>query len=290
MQQQSLSDSQPFAVPPAPEIERQVRDALCEDLGGGDLTAALIPEDSSSSVLIVCREEGVLCGTAWVDEVFRQLDPGIRAHWEHGDGDRLQSDSLLCRLQGGTRALLSGERTALNFLQTLSGCASFARIYAEAVAGTGVRILDTRKTLPGLRRAQKYAVRCGGCENHRIGLFDMVLIKENHILAAGSIGAALDAARNVSPGVEVEIEVESLDELREALTAGARRVLLDNFDLDQLSAAVRETAGRARLEASGGVDLTTVRAIAETGIDDISVGALTKDLRALDLSMRFESV
>ncbi len=278
-----------FQPPPVADIERQVREALNEDLGGGDLTASLIPGDSQSRVRIVCREAGVLCGIAWVSEVFRQLDPAIGLQWEHADGDRLRPDSLLCRLTGNTRALLSGERTALNFLQTLSGTATRAAAYADAVAGTGVRILDTRKTLPGLRLAQKYAVRCGGGANHRIGLFDMVLIKENHILAAGSISAALRAAAYAAPGVEVEIEVESLDELREALATGARRVLLDNFDLDQLRAAVAENAGRARLEASGGVDLGTVRAIAEAGVDDISVGGLTKDVRALDLSMRFEN-
>ncbi len=288
MQQSFPSVSETPVPPPAAEIERQVRNALDEDLGDGDLTAALIPAQANSSVRIVSREPGVLCGSAWVEEVFRQLDPGIEVTWEHADGARLRSDTLLCRLRGGTRALLSGERTALNFLQTLSGTASLARTYADAVAGTGVRLLDTRKTLPGMRLAQKYAVRCGGCDNHRIGLFDMVLIKENHILAAGSVSAALEAARRSAPGVEVEIEVESLEELREALAGGARRVLLDNFDLAQLRAAVAQTAGRARLEASGNVNLDTVRGIAETGVDDISVGGLTKDVKALDLSMRFE--
>ncbi len=288
MQQSFPPVSETPVPPPAAEIERQVRNALDEDLGDGDLTAALIPAQANSSVRIVSREPGVLCGSAWVEEVFRQLDPGIEVTWEHADGARLRSDTLLCRLRGGTRALLSGERTALNFLQTLSGTASLARTYADAVAGTGVRLLDTRKTLPGMRLAQKYAVRCGGCDNHRIGLFDMVLIKENHILAAGSVSAALEAARRSAPGVEVEIEVESLEELREALAGGARRVLLDNFDLAQLRAAVAQTAGRARLEASGNVNLDTVRGIAETGVDDISVGGLTKDVKALDLSMRFE--
>jgi len=277
----------PAAMPPDADIARQVRDALREDLGGGDLTALLIPLAARSRVSIRCREAGVLCGRAWVDEVFRQLDPSIGIHWRHADGDRLAADSLVCSLEGGTRGLLSGERTALNFLQTLSGTATLASRYADVVAGTGVRILDTRKTLPGLRMAQKYAVRRGGCSNHRTGLFDMVLIKENHIQAAGSISAALVAARRTVPEVEVEIEVESLAELREALNAGARRILLDNFGLDDLRRAVAETAGRARLEASGGVDLDTVRAIAETGVDDISVGGLTKDVSALDLSMRF---
>jgi len=279
---------QQFQLPPIEHIQTQVSEVLREDLGAGDVTASLIPGDSRSAVRIVCREAGILCGSAWAEAVFRQLDPAIELQWSKRDGDRLAPDEVICRLVGGTRGLLSGERAALNFLQTLSGTASLARSYADAVAGTGVRLLDTRKTLPGLRLAQKYAVTCGGCHNHRIGLFDMVLIKENHILAAGSIAAALKAARAVARDLEVEIEVESLDELREALAAGAKRVLLDNFDLDRLRAAVAETAGRARLEASGGVNLDTVRAIAETGVDDISVGALTKDLRALDLSMRFE--
>lgn len=273
--------------PPAHVISRQVHAALEEDLGQGDRTAALIPSGSVSKVRVICRQEAILCGVLWVDEVFHQLDSGIHIRWELKDGEPISPGGLVCTLEGPTRALLSGERTALNFLQTLSATATTARHFADAVDGTGARILDTRKTLPGLRLAQKYAVRCGGCSNHRIGLFDLILIKENHIQAAGSITAALEAALRSSPGVEVEVEVESLDELREALSAGAQRILLDNFGPAELGEAVRETAGRARLEASGGVDIRTVRSIAETGVDSISVGALTKDVRAVDLSMRF---
>lgn len=273
---------------PAPEsIERQVREALAEDVGDGDLTAALLPAGQRARVQVITREPGVLCGRAWFDAVFRLLDADIAIRWECADGDRITAGDRLCTLVGGTRSLLTGERTALNFLQTLSGTASKARRYADAVAGLPVRILDTRKTIPGLRLQQKYAVACGGCHNHRMGLYDAILIKENHILAAGSIPAALAAAAALAKGVVVEIEVESLDELNQALDAGARRVLLDNFPLDRLREAVVLNAGRARLEASGGIGLEAIRAVAETGVDDISVGGLTKHVRALDLSMRF---
>jgi len=284
-----LNSSEPAAaLPSATAIAAQVRIALQEDLEGGDLTAALIATDAEASVQLLCREPAVLAGIPWFDEVFRQLDAGIRISWSAADGEQIEAGQLLCRLQGNTRALLSGERSALNYLQTLSGTATLARRYADAVAGTGVRILDTRKTLPGLRLQQKYAVVCGGCHNHRAGLYDAILIKENHILAAGSIAAALAAARaSVATAVEIEIEVEDLDELQQALAAGARRVLLDNFAPDLLREAVTVNGGRARLEASGGVTLEGIRAIAETGVDDISVGALTKDLTAVDLSMRF---
>ncbi len=278
--------------PPAEVIERQVAEALAEDIGGGDLTAALIPADARAAARVIAREAAVLCGRDWFDAVFRQLDAEVTVTWEAADGDAVSEDQTLCRLQGPARVLLSGERTALNFLQTLSATASRAARYVEAVAGTGARILDTRKTIPGLRLAQKYAVTCGGASNHRIGLFDAILIKENHIAAAGSIEAALAEARRLAAdrgGVEIEIEVEDLAQLEAALNAGARRVLLDNFDLARLREAVRLNAGRARLEASGGVSLETVRAIAETGVDDISVGEITKDIRAADLSMRFES-
>ena len=274
-------------LPPHELIAEQVRIALAEDLGTGDLTAGLISGESRSTVQVVCREEAVLCGTPWFEEVFRQCDASVVMAWSAADGDRVSPGRMLCQMQGKTRALLSGERTALNYLQTLTGTATLARRYADAVEGTGVRILDTRKTLPGLRLQQKYAVRCGGCDNHRIGLYDAVLIKENHILAAGSIGAAMQAALEKAGGVEIEIEVEDLAELEQALEAGAVRVLLDNFDLDQLRAAVALNAGRARLEASGSVGLDNVRNIAETGVDDISVGSLTKNVRAADLSMRF---
>ncbi len=269
-------------------IRRQVALALQEDLGEGDLTAALIDAEAVSRVELICREEAVLCGTPWFDEAFRQLDPDLTIEWLARDGERLQPDQCICRMQGHTRSLLSGERTALNYLQTLSGTATLARRYADAVAGTGARVLDTRKTLPGLRLQQKYAVRCGGCANHRIGLFDAILIKENHIHAAGSARQALQAALATAPeGIGIEIEVESLEQLSEVLEAGAQRVLLDNFDLEGLRRAVTLNADRARLEASGNVTLQTIRAIAETGVNDISVGALTKDVKAVDLSMLF---
>lgn len=274
-------------LPPADLIRDQVRLALGEDVGPGDRTAELIPAASRSRVRVLCREDAVLCGLAWFDEVFRQLDPGVRLDWTAADGDGVAAGQAVCELAGPTRALLTGERTALNYLQTLSGTATLARRYFDAVAGTGARILDTRKTLPGLRRQQKYAVACGGCVNHRMGLYDLVLIKENHIAAAGSVAAALEAAARLAPDLEVEIEVENLGQLGEALKCGARRILLDNFDLGDLRRAVELNAGRARLEASGGVTLERVRAIAGTGVDDISVGDLTKDVRAVDLSMRF---
>ncbi len=268
-------------------IESQVRAALDEDVGSGDLTASLLPADQEARAELVTRESAVLCGTAWFETVFRLLDPAVRIHWEASDGQGIEPGQRLCVIEGRSHVLLTAERTAMNYLQTLSGTATLARRYADAVAGLPVRVLDTRKTLPGLRLQQKYAVRCGGCHNHRLGLFDAILIKENHILAAGSIPAALEAARTLHPGVPVEIEVESLEELEIALDAGASIVLLDNFALDDLRRAVAVTSGRAQLEASGGISLETIRAIAETGVDRISVGALTKDVRAVDLSMRF---
>lgn len=278
----------PGFQPPAREIiARQVRTALEEDLGTGDLTAQLIPTETLAEASLITREEAVICGRPWFDEVFAQLDSGVVVAWELAEGDRVTPGQVLCRLSGRARAILSGERTALNYLQTLSGTASLARRYAEAVAGTGARVLDTRKTLPGLRLPQKYAVRCGGGHNHRIGLFDAILIKENHIAAAGSITAALEAARTTAPGVDIEVEVENLEELREALAGGAKHILLDNFTLDGLREAVGLSAGAARLEASGGVNLSNIREIALTGVNDISVGGLTKDVCAIDLSMRF---
>jgi nicotinate-nucleotide pyrophosphorylase (carboxylating) len=279
---------EPRPLPPHDTIAGQVRAALAEDVGPGDRTAALIPVTAAATARIISREPAVLSGRAWVDEVYRQLDPAVRIEWLAADADPLVPDQTLCRLAGPARALLTGERTALNFLQTLSGTATLARRWADAVAGTGARILDTRKTIPGLRLAQKYAVTCGGCHNHRIGLYDAVLIKENHIAAAGSVAAALRAAQAEAAGLDIEVEVETLEQLGEALAAGARRILLDNFPLERLREAVAMAGGRARLEASGGVSLETVRAIAETGVDDISVGALTKDVRAVDLSMRFD--
>lgn len=270
------------------DIADTVRRALAEDIGSGDLTAMLIGADTRARGRVISREAAVLCGSAWFDEVFRQLDPEIRVEWSIQDGDAVQADQIICHLNGRARPLLTGERTALNFLQTLSSTATAARHYATAVKGTGAVILDTRKTVPGLRNAQKYAVRCGGAQNHRIGLYDGILIKENHIMAAGSITAAVTAARSQSAGVPIEVEVENLDEVREGLAAGADILLLDNFSLSTLREAVTINAGRAKLEASGGIDMAQLRAVAETGVDYISVGSLTKHVRAVDLSMRFE--
>lgn len=278
------------AYPPAlpPDIDSCVAAALDEDLGSGDLTALLIPESARGRARILTREPAVLCGQAWVEAVFARLQAGVQLRWLASEGARVEAGQSLCELAGPWRALLSGERTALNFLQTLSGTATETRRYADALAGTGTVLLDTRKTLPGLRQAQKYAVRCGGGRNHRMGLFDGVLIKENHIAAAGSIGAAVAAGRALGRGVPVEVEVESLAQLRECLAAGADIALLDNFDLAGLREAVALNAGRIALEASGGVGLENIRAVAKTGVDYISVGAITKHLRAIDLSMRFE--
>ncbi len=274
--------------PPIDVIRSQVQVALQEDIGSGDITAELINAGARASAHVIAREQAVLCGSPWFNEVFHQIDDSVSVTWEVADGDAVAPDQKLCTVQGPARALLTGERTALNFLQTLSGTASAARRYADAVAGTRTRILDTRKTIPGLRLAQKYAVRCGGCHNHRTGLYDGILIKENHIAAAGSIVAAVERARALTTELLVEVEVEDLDELREALEAGADRVLLDNMDTDTLTAAVAITAGQAELEASGGLSLSTIRAVAQTGVDFISIGALTKHVQAVDLSMRFQ--
>ncbi|MGH8282636.1 MAG: carboxylating nicotinate-nucleotide diphosphorylase [Gammaproteobacteria bacterium] len=273
---------------PPNDIPATVRHALAEDIGDGDLTAALIDANAQARGRVISREPAIICGRAWFEEVFRQLEKRIRVEWHVHDGESVSAAQPLCQLQGPARGLLSGERTALNFLQTLSGTATAAHRYAEAVKGTHAVILDTRKTLPGLRSAQKYAVRCGGATNHRMGLFDGILIKENHIMVAGGISAAVKAARRRDTKVPVEVEVENLEQLREALTAGADILLLDNFDTSRLHEAVQVTAGRAKLEASGGIDLAQTRAVAETGVDYISVGALTKHLSAVDLSMRFE--
>ncbi len=263
-----------------------MRHALAEDVGSGDLTGELIRATATATAVVISREHAVLCGGPWFDVVYRQLDPAIRIDWQVADGRPVEPDQQVCTIDGPARALLTGERTALNFLQALSGTATEARRFADAVAGTGARVLDTRKTLPGLRRAQKYAVRCGGCHNHRMGLFDAVLIKENHILSIGSIAAAVADVRRRHPSQPAEVEVENLQELEEALQAGADRLLLDNFDLEQLREAVKRTAGRAKLEASGNIGLDNIRQVAETGVDEISVGALTKHLRAVDFSMR----
>lgn len=268
-------------------VSENVRAALAEDIGSGDLTAALIPEDALAEAWVISREAAVVCGQPWVDEVFRQLDKRAKVNWKVKDGQCVESGQELFRLNGSARALLTGERTALNFLQTLSGTATEARRFADAVAGLPVKILDTRKTLPGLRDGQKYAVRCGGCHNHRHGLYDGVLIKENHILAAGSIAAAVTKVRPYSQGKPVEVEVENLTELREALTVRADIIMLDNFTLDQISDAVAINNKQAKLEVSGNVELAGLRKLAETGVDYISTGALTKHVRAIDLSMRF---
>ncbi|AYC34296.1 carboxylating nicotinate-nucleotide diphosphorylase [Pseudomonas cavernae] len=268
------------------EIEANVRRALAEDLGSGDITAQLIPAERLAHATIITREAAVICGTAWVDTVFRQLDPRVAVHWQVRDGERAAANQPLFHLEGPARALLSGERSALNFLQTLSAVATRCRHYADLVIDTQVKLLDTRKTLPGLRLAQKYAVTCGGCHNHRIGLYDAFLIKENHIAACGGIAQAIAAAHKIAPGKPVEVEVESLEELKEALEAGADIVMLDELSLDDMRTAVQLTAGRAKLEASGGINESTLHTIAKTGVDYISIGALTKDVKAVDLSMR----
>jgi nicotinate-nucleotide pyrophosphorylase (carboxylating) len=269
------------------QIHSLARHVLEEDVGSGEITAALIPEATRGKAQIISREAAILCGSAWFDAIFAELDTDVRVSWQAHDGDSLQPGEVICQLEGRARSLLTGERAALNLLQTLSGTATLARRYADAVKGLPVRILDTRKTLPGLRIAQKYAVRTGGCHNHRTGLYDGILIKENHIAAAGSVQAAVEAARRLGTDLPIEIEVEALDQIPEALKAGADILLLDNFDLDQLRTAVTLNRGQARLEASGGVSLDTLREIAATGVDAISVGALTKNVRAVDLSMRF---
>jgi len=285
-------EAQSTDLPPdlnAGAITSAVASALEEDLGTGDLTAELIDERATGRAVVQVREGCILCGTPWFTEVFRQLCAAQIVEWHYRDGDRIDPDALVCELNGPARLLLSGERTALNFLQLLSATATTTRKYVEAVEGTGARILDTRKTIPGLRAAQKYAVRCGGGENHRQGLYDAFLIKENHIAAAGTIGAATTAARSLNPQVMLEVEVETLDQLREALSCDVDRIMLDNFSLTQLEAAVQERNARkpsVELEASGGLDLDEVRAAAQTGVDFVSIGALTKHTRAIDFSMR----
>lgn len=274
--------------PPAADIQRAVTIALKEDIGTGDLTAALIPDANFTCATIITREPATLCGTAWVNEVFAQLDENIQVKWLAHDGDQIKVDQTLCQLKGNASALLTGERTALNFLQTLSGTATLAKKYSDAVTSTDVKVLDTRKTIPGLRTAQKYAVCCGGCKNHRTGLYDGILLKENHIATAGSVTAAIKSAKQHHPELAIEIEVENLEELQQALDAGADILLLDNFDLDHLREAVQKTNGKAKLEASGGINLENIHGIAKTGVNYISVGDITKNIRAADLSMRFE--
>jgi len=278
----------PAALPAPHLIAQQVSLALAEDIGRTDWTAQLIAADTVGRATVIAREAAVICGQAWFDECFRQIDPSVTVHWLVAEGSQVAPNTVLCEIAGPARALLTGERSALNFLQLLSAVATETRRYVEVAAGTRAHILDTRKTVPGLRLAQKYAVAAGGGVNQRVGLYDGILIKENHILAAGGIAQALQAAFALAPqGVTVQTEVENLAELDEALAAGAKLVLLDNMSLDDMREAVHRSAGHAELEASGGIDLTTVRAIAETGVDRISVGKLTKDVQAVDLSMRF---
>ncbi|MGF2736745.1 carboxylating nicotinate-nucleotide diphosphorylase [Marinobacter sp. DUT-1] len=265
-----------------------VAQSLREDIGDGDITARLIPADKLATGRVITREAATLAGREWVDEVFRQVDPQVTLLWQANDGDRVSPDQVLFTMEGAARSLLTAERTALNWLQTLSGVATTCATYAEKVAHTGVKLLDTRKTLPGLRLAEKYAVTCGGCHNHRIGLWDAFLIKENHIAACGSIAKTIEEARRIAPGRPVEVETENLDELDQALAAGADIIMLDEFSLDDMRTAVKVAAGRARLEASGGINDRTLVPIAETGVDYISIGALTKDLKAVDLSMRLD--
>jgi len=265
-----------------------VRAALNEDIGKGDITAALIPRQQTAKAVVICRGNAVVCGQAWFNAAFAELDSRITVHWLVRDGDTIEDKQTLCTLSGPARPLLTGERTALNFLQTLSGTATIARRYAETVADLPVRILDTRKTIPGLRQAQKYAIRVGGCNNHRSGLYDGILIKENHIAAAGSISKAVRDASTANPDVMVEVEVENDEQMHQALDAGADRLLLDNYSLAAMATAVQVVAGRAELEASGGITLENLRETALTGVDFISIGTLTKDIYAIDLSMVFD--
>lgn len=275
-------------TPQIENVRAQVSAALAEDVGSGDVTARLIDPGAWGEASVITRESAVICGRAWFDEVFAQTDERVTVKWRIDEGARVEENTVICELFGPARALLTGERTALNFLQLLSGTATAARACADAVAGTGAVILDTRKTIPGWRYAQKYAVVCGGCRNHRMGLYDAVLIKENHIAAAGSIAAAIAAARKLAPDVPVEVEVENLDQLVEAVAAAPERIMLDNFTLADLRSAVQRVAEKVPLEASGGIDLTNVRAVAETGVNFISIGGMTKHVRAVDLSMRLK--
>ncbi|MBN8895169.1 MAG: carboxylating nicotinate-nucleotide diphosphorylase [Rhodanobacter sp.] len=277
-----------FAPPAAAQIAADVERALTEDLGQGDATAALLPADARAQARLTCRDAAVIAGSAWFDACFRRLDPSVQIDWRVSDGDQVAPGTLLCSLSGHARSLVTAERTALNFLQLLSATATTTARHVAAVAGTAVRVLDTRKTVPGLRVAQKYAVRCGGGHNQRMGLYDAILVKENHIIAAGGIAAAVSAARRLHPDLPLEVEVENLDELEQALHAGVDRIMLDNFELEQMREAVARTAGRVPLEISGNVDLQTIGDFARTGVDFISVGALTKHVHAIDLSLRLQ--
>jgi nicotinate-nucleotide pyrophosphorylase (carboxylating) len=276
----------PFDADLAGALQRNVASALAEDIGIGDLTGQLVPSDQRVTARVIVREQSVLCGAPWFDAVMMTLDNSITIDWHFAEGDLMLADSLVCEIQAPGRALLTAERSALNFLQLLSAVASATRRYVDVVAGTNAAILDTRKTLPGLRLAQKYAVRVGGGQNQRLALYDGILIKENHIAAAGGIAASFQTAQSLKAGVGIQVEVENIDELEQALESGALSILLDNFSLEMMRAAVDLNAGRASLEASGGIDMRTVRAIAETGVDRISIGSLTKDIKATDYSLR----
>jgi len=281
-----MSFARLFDAPTAEQISADIERAFAEDLGSGDATAELLPADARAQAELTCRESAVIAGIPWFEACFRRMDTEVRIRWNTADGDRVAPGDVICRLSGHARALVSAERTALNFLQLLSGTATQTAKYVAAVAGTRTRLLDTRKTVPGMRLAQKYAVRCGGGYNQRMGLYDAILVKENHIIAAGSIAAAVEAGRRLHPALMIEVEVENLDELVQAIDAGVDRIMLDNFSLPLMVEAVALTAGRVPLEVSGNVDLETVAAFAGTGVDFISVGALTKHVRAVDLSLR----
>ncbi len=270
-------------------ISDQVKRALTEDIGTGDVTADLIPKENTSTAKVVCRDDAILVGVAWFNEVFHQIDENVEINWNFKDGDHVTANDVLCNLSGNSRSILSGERAALNFTQTLSATATQTNRYVKLISHTKTKVLDTRKTIPNMRDAQKYAVLCGGGKNHRIGLYDMILIKENHIMAAGSITAAVSQAKQLHPKIRVEVETENLEEFREASKAGADVIMLDDFDLKTMRIAVEENDGKIDLEASGGVNLDTILPIAETGVDFISVGQITKDVYAVDLSMRFDN-
>ena len=281
-----MTSQHPLVPPPAEQIQADIARTFAEDIGSGDATAGLLPIDAVAQAALTCREDAVIAGIPWFDACFRQLDPQIRIDWALSDGMRATAGAVICRLQGNARAMVTAERSALNFLQLLSGTATATAAHVAAVAGTAVKVLDTRKTVPGLRIAQKYAVRCGGGHNHRVGLYDAILVKENHIIAAGGIAAAVTAARRLHPQLLLEVEVENLDELQQALDAGVDRIMLDNFTPPLMREAVAITAGRVPLEVSGNVDLHTIGDYARTGVDFISVGALTKHVHAVDLSLR----
>ncbi len=277
-----------FLQVPQSIIEENVFNALKEDIGDGDITAELIPQDNISLATVISREDCVFCGLDWFEETYRQIDPEILIDWCVDDGDRIEAGQVLCTLSGSSQKIVSGERAALNFVQTLSGTATLSAVYADSIKDTECKVLDTRKTIPGLRMAQKYAVSCGGCENHRIGLFDAFLIKENHINACDGIANAISEARFHNPDLPVEVEVENFDELQQAIDAGADRVLLDNFDTEMMIQAVEMCKGKIITEASGNITLDNIHDVAMTGVDYISTGSLTKDVKAVDLSMRFD--